>query len=218
MANRCWCHFADFPELAAMLDQVMTDGMTVGELRVGAASPAPLNRVMVAVDDDGAIVGWSMLRRGENEPANRAFTSTIAHPNNRRAGIGSALFEDAVAHARSIGVTELKARVKDSEQGWLAWARSKGFEIDRHSFRSSVVLAEFDGAPFMSRIAELEARLERIERPIRIIVGSVDEFAPAGEYAEHLPAIAGLRLDVIPGANHFFSPVGLAELSNLLRD
>ena len=43
----------DFPELAAMLDQVMTDGMTVADLRAGAASPAPLNRVMIAVDEGG---------------------------------------------------------------------------------------------------------------------------------------------------------------------
>ena len=147
----------DFPELAAMLDQVMTDGMTVARLRAGAKSPAPLNRKMVVKNDEGAIIGWSMLRRSENEPESRAFTSIIAHPDSRRNGIGSALLEDVVAHARSIGVTALKSRVKDSEPGWLVWAKSKGFEIDRHQFRSSIALSEFDDSSFVGHIAELEA-------------------------------------------------------------
>ena len=146
----------DFPELAAMLDQVMTQGMTVAQLRTGAKSPAPLNRNMVALNDEEAIVGWSLLRRSENEPESRAFTSIIAHPHSRRNGIGSALLDDVVTHARSIGVTALKSRVKDSEPGWLAWAKSKGFEIERHQFRSSVALREFDDSPFMGRITELE--------------------------------------------------------------
>lgn len=146
----------DFPELAAMLDGVMTDGMTVAQLRTGAKSLVPLNRVMVATNDEGAIIGWSMMRRTENEPESRAFTSVIAHPDSRNQGIGSALLADVVAHARSIGVTELKSRVKDSEPGWLTWANSKGFEIDRHMFRSSIVLSDFDDSSFMNHIAELE--------------------------------------------------------------
>ncbi|MCH7970980.1 MAG: GNAT family N-acetyltransferase, partial [Chloroflexi bacterium] len=147
----------DFPELAAMLDQVMTQGMTVAQLRTGAKSPAPLNRNMVALNDEGAIVGWSLLRRSENEPESRAFTSIIAHPDSRRNGIGSALLDDVVTHARSIGVTALKSRVKDSEPGWLVWAKLKGFEIDHHQFRSSVKLSEFDDTPFVGRVTELEA-------------------------------------------------------------
>ena len=146
----------DFPELPAMLDQVMIQGMTVALLRTEAKSPAPLNRNMVALNDEEAIVGWSLLRRSENEPESRAFTSIITHPDSRRNGIGSALLEDVVTHARSIGVTALKSRVKDSEPGWLARAKSKGFEIDRHQFRSGVALREFDDSPFMGRITELE--------------------------------------------------------------
>ena len=66
-------------------------------------------------------------------------------------------------------------------------------------------------APPLGPVRELP--IERIERPIHIILGSEDEFSLAGEYAEHVASIEGVCLDVIPGANHFFSPVGLAELS-----
>lgn len=147
----------DFPELAAMLDQVMTNGSTVEGLRAGASTPAPINRNSVAVDADDTIVGWSLISRSENEPKTRAFTTLIVHPQHRRLGIGSGLFDDVVAFCRSKGVSTLKSRVKDSEPAWLEWAKSKGFEIDRHSFRSSVKLADFDEKIHASKIIEAQA-------------------------------------------------------------
>lgn len=148
---------SDFAELAAMLDRVLTNGMTVSNLRAGAKSVVPLNRTMIAVNDAAVIVGWSVMRRTENEPETRAFTSLVVHPEYRQKGIGTALIEDVLTHARPIGITELKSRVKDSEPAWLAWAESKGFKIERHQFRSSVTLSEFDESLFVNRIAELEA-------------------------------------------------------------
>ena len=109
-----------------MLDQVMTQGMTVAQLRTGAKSPAPLNRNMVALNDEEEIAGWSLFRRSENEPESRAFTSIITHPDSRRNGIGSAQLEDVVTHPPSTGVPALHARVKDSEPGWLDPAKSQG--------------------------------------------------------------------------------------------
>ncbi|MEE8046341.1 MAG: GNAT family N-acetyltransferase [Dehalococcoidia bacterium] len=147
----------DLPELAAMLDRVMTAGMSVSRLREGQNNPAPINRNMVATDDIGAIVGWYMLIRGENEPSNRAFTSLIVHPEHRGDRIGTALFDDLTAFCKTVGVSNLKARVKDSEPEWLAWAESKGFTIDRHSFRSSITLADFDVSPFENAISELKS-------------------------------------------------------------
>jgi len=145
----------DVVELAAMLDKVMTNGMTVENIRTWRNSPSPLNRHMIATDAYGSIVGWYALSRSENEPENRAFVSIIVHPDQRREGIGSALLEDAVVSGRSTGIKELRSRIKDDEPGWLEWAKSKGFEIDRHSFRSSIKLSEFDFSLFESHIAEL---------------------------------------------------------------
>ena len=109
----------DYSELAAMLDQVMTDGMTAAQLRHGASSPMPVNLNVVALDGDGTIVGWSMLQRRENELPGWGFTSITAHTDRRRDGIGSRLFEDVVTHSRSMGIANLRSRVKDSEPGWL---------------------------------------------------------------------------------------------------
>lgn len=139
-----------------MLDRVMTDGMSVSRLREGQHNPAPIHRVMVAANEAGKIVGWYSIYRGSNEPANRAFTSLIVHPEHRRNEIGTALFDDVLAYCRLVGVSNLQSRVKDSEPGWLRWAESKGFSIDRRAFRSSITLSEFDASPFEQRITALE--------------------------------------------------------------
>jgi GNAT superfamily N-acetyltransferase len=141
-----------------MLDRVMTNGMTVNRLREGQNSPAPIHRNMVAISDAGEIVGWSTLNRGANEPKDRAFTSLNVHAEHRRDGTGTALFNDITDFCRSVGVSNLKSRVRDNEPEWLAWAESMGFSIERHSFKSSITLADFDASPFEKAIMGLEAQ------------------------------------------------------------
>ena len=148
-------HHDDLPELAAMLDQVMTDGMSVSRLRGWLTNVRPINRARIATIDSGVIVGWSILDRTENAPIDRAFASLIVHPAHRRHGIGEVLLSDIASFCRTVGITNLKSQVKDNQPGWLAWAESKGFAIERHSFRSSVKLAEFDFKPFENSITQL---------------------------------------------------------------
>lgn len=184
----------DLEELASMLDRVMTDGMTVERLRESQNNPSPINRTMVATDQNGAIVGWSTMHQGANEPSNRAFSSLIVHLDHRRDGIGNTLHDDIVDFCRANGVTELKSRVKDSEPGWLEWARSKGFEIDRHTFRSSIKLEEFDADPYLDRLTQLES--EKIKFTTLAEVGDTEENRRRYYDADCLAAID------IPGEDH----------------
>lgn len=146
----------DLPELAAMLDEVMTDGMSISRLRGWLTNVRPINRARIASNHSGTIVGWSIVDRTENAPTDRGFASLIVHPDHRRHGIGEALFNDVASFCRTAGITNLKSQVKDSEPGWLAWAEAKGFAIERHSFRSSVKIAEFAFAPFEQATTRLE--------------------------------------------------------------
>ncbi|MDA1278417.1 MAG: GNAT family N-acetyltransferase [Chloroflexi bacterium] len=187
----------DFPELAAMLDQVMTNGMTVGSLRASASIPSPINRNMVAAYEHGQIIGWSSIGRGENEIPTRAFTSTIAHPDYRRMGVGSALLCDVVDFAKSAGVNELKSRVKDSEPEWLEWAQAHGFIIERHSFRSSVTLAGFEDDSLAKRIKKLAS--DGITFTTLAKLGDTE--ADRRRYYE---ADSAAAID-IPGEDHVFS-------------
>lgn len=50
-----------------------------------------------------------------------------------------------------------------------------------------------------------------------VVVGSQDSFAPTAELAERLGGDGRRRLEVIPGADHFFAS-GLAEISRLARE
>jgi alpha/beta superfamily hydrolase len=59
--------------------------------------------------------------------------------------------------------------------------------------------------------------LEELDRPMHVIVGSEDTFAPFGELSERLAPLVHARIDVIPGVDHFFSVKGLAELAYLAR-
>ena len=59
--------------------------------------------------------------------------------------------------------------------------------------------------------------LGELAKPLHAIVGANDNFAPADALSELLAPLPNARLDVIPGADHFFSRTGLAELSQTTR-
>ena len=145
----------DVADLVAMLDEVMTDGMSASRYSSWLNSPRPINRHVVATDDSGAIVGWSLLDRQANAQTNKGFISLIVHPNHRRKRIGTALIEDVFAHCKTVGLSQLNSQVKDNQPNWLAWAESHGFSIERHRYRSSIKLEQFDLVLYENRIAEL---------------------------------------------------------------
>lgn len=70
-------------------------------------------------------------------------------------------------------------------------------------------------APPIDMIVSLD--VESFSGPIRVIVGSEDEFAPTEALSELFSSLDSARVDVIPGADHLFSQRGLAQLSRLLR-
>jgi alpha/beta superfamily hydrolase len=70
-------------------------------------------------------------------------------------------------------------------------------------------------APPVSMIRGLP--LEQLDQPLHVIVGTEDTFSPFDQLSELLTPLANARIDVIPGADHFFAITGLAELSQLVR-
>ena len=59
--------------------------------------------------------------------------------------------------------------------------------------------------------------LEQLGQALHILVGSEDLFSPPEVLSEILAPPPNARLEVIPGADHFFAAGGLAELSELAR-
>lgn len=58
--------------------------------------------------------------------------------------------------------------------------------------------------------------LEGLERPVHVIVGSRDEFAPADRLRELLAPLPNAHLEVLPGVDHFFSLGGLADVAQFV--
>ena len=85
----------------------------------------------------------------------------------------------------------------------------------RVALREPILRELFLVAPPVSMIRDLP--LEQLGRPVHVIVGSEDTFAPFRELSELLTPLANARLEVIPEADHFFALKGLAELAELAR-
>ncbi len=70
-------------------------------------------------------------------------------------------------------------------------------------------------APPYEMIRELP--LESLGKPLHVILGDHDRFAPLDLLSELLAPLPHARLEVIPRADHFFSTTGLAELHQAAR-
>ena len=69
-------------------------------------------------------------------------------------------------------------------------------------------------APPVALLAPLD--LAGFDRPVRAIVGAEDSFAPTDQLERLLQPLENLRLEVVPGADHFFMQGGLASIAALV--
>ena len=118
----------DLPELAAMLDQIMTQGMSVAQLENWQRSRAEVTRHSVAVNDQDAIVGWSFVERSANAAPGRHFVSIATHPDYRQRGIGGALFDDILTFVRPRGLT-------GATSAWFGFWRPAGLPAKEYEIR-----------------------------------------------------------------------------------
>jgi alpha/beta superfamily hydrolase len=110
----------------------------------------------------------------------------------------------------------LKHLVKTTDLPVIASGYSFGAATAvRVALRESIVRELLLVSPPVSMIRNVP--LQRLDRPVHVIVGSEDTFAPFGELSELLTPVANARLEVIPGADHFFAVTGLAELAQFAR-
>jgi mycothiol synthase len=62
------------------------------------------------------------------DSAGRLYVGVRVLPEKRRRGLGSALFEPLVAHARALGPEWLSTMVSEAEPESIAWAERRGFK------------------------------------------------------------------------------------------
>lgn len=138
---------------------------TVAELRHMDDDWTPegyFRRRMVA-EDAGLPVGYCDVAnaRGQFVPENFNL-DLVVRPAARRRGIGTALFEDAVAALRGRGARWVRANVKESDAHSVAFATRLGAVELRRDWESRLDLTAFDPAPFAAAPARVEAAGVRI--------------------------------------------------------
>ncbi len=71
-------------------------------------------------------------------------------------------------------------------------------------------------APPVELIKALD--LERLNKPVHVVVGGYDEFAPASELSDLFSPLPDARVGVIDDADHFFVQTGLGALARELQE
>jgi GNAT superfamily N-acetyltransferase len=128
----------DWPAIWAFMSRIVAAGETfswdrdIGEERARATwLRQPPGRTVVAVGDDGAVVGTAETHPNHGGPGSHiASAGFMVDPDQAGRGIGRALGEHVLEQARSDGYRAMQFNaVVETNTGAVALWRSLGFEV-----------------------------------------------------------------------------------------
>jgi ribosomal protein S18 acetylase RimI-like enzyme len=147
----------DLEQLAAFLSCAQRRRVTVERLQELLKLPVTVLRIAVGVDDAGKILGYSLVSRYGSRPPGQFSLWIIVHPDFRRRRIGSELYEHAYRFGRAHGMRELVGDVADDDEAGKEFARSLGFEVERHTIRAYLDLETFPEGAFVPILDSVKA-------------------------------------------------------------
>jgi mycothiol synthase len=83
-------------------------------------------RLFLVAEEEGHVVGSGLVARSDSP--NRKFVGVRVLPGWRRRGIGSELYDPALAHARALEPEWISTMVSQADSDSVAWAKRRGFE------------------------------------------------------------------------------------------
>ena len=83
-------------------------------------------RLYLLAEEDRRAIGLALV--APTDSPNRRFVGVRVLPEQRRRGIGSALYESALAHAQALEPDWISTQVSAAEPDSVAWAERRGFE------------------------------------------------------------------------------------------
>lgn len=110
------------------------------------SSANPNVHVVIAVDDDGRIVGDASLERGPRRLSHAAELGISTLRSCWGQGIGSRLMEEMISYAKEVGITKINLRVRADNERARGLYRKYGFELEGTDRRMMRIDGEyFDG-------------------------------------------------------------------------
>ena len=105
----------------------ITNELSPDEMREWFISGEKVVSCFVAVDSDGAVVGFQSLSTYGSLPAGWVDIATFASRSRQKSGVGSALFARTVAAASKLGFSTINASIRVDNMGGLAYYSRMGF-------------------------------------------------------------------------------------------
>jgi L-amino acid N-acyltransferase YncA len=106
----------------------ITNELSPDEMREWFISGEAVVSCLVAVDSEGAIVGFQSLSKYDSLPAGWVDIATFASRSRHKSGVGSALFARTRAAASKLGFSAINATIRVVNEGGLAYYSRMGFE------------------------------------------------------------------------------------------
>ena len=106
----------------------ITNELSADEMREWFISGENVVLCFVAVDSDGAIVGFQSLSKYDTLPADWVDIATFASRSRHKSGVGRALFAHTREAASRLGFAAINATIRVENVGGLAYYSRMGFE------------------------------------------------------------------------------------------
>jgi GNAT superfamily N-acetyltransferase len=150
---------ADAAQIVRLLNTVNSEP-TTAEHYIEQESEIPAGTIyqqIGAVDPDDTMVGFYDIWHLPWMPEGEFGLKLLVDPARRGSGIGSRLYDSALAFGQAHGAAKLRSNVRENAPDGRRFAEQRGFQLDRHVFESTIQLADFDLRPFSPAIAAAEA-------------------------------------------------------------
>lgn len=140
----------DYDAAAGLISQYQNQAITGDDIREWdeRRMEGMIRQRTVAVTEAGQVVGCSTMMHESWDPPGKFYVWLCVDAAATRQGIGSQLYDDALAFCLVHGATQLTSQVNDNDPYSQTFAQRRGFRQDRHIFESVIRLAEFDETPF----------------------------------------------------------------------
>jgi GNAT superfamily N-acetyltransferase len=160
----------DFVAVAPLLNMIWSEPTTANRLKEDEDKIPPgklhYNEVgelmgwdrpkWVAEDEHGQVVAYAIAWRAPWTEPGALIHTVVVHPESRGNGVGRALYASLHQWAVEVKASLLIDFMRETDKRSLAFAESRGYIKERHTFESVLDLASFDGGNLYDSINKAE--------------------------------------------------------------